>query len=212
MSKYKTYNRKRFRSGYFVFSIVIICIIGLSIGYSYYSDTLTISGSANAKYAAYTIEYVLNGGINPENVITTYSGADEIPLPVPTKNNYVFEGWYDNEQYIGIKKRNTSDLEGNIILYAKWRTGIVREEEYSYEGEYVFTGSNYIDTGVYLYSNENVNRNFIISFDIIEVDSSNVNHSALMNSMDESKSPWNGNVVKVSVNGSNKSSFSESFS
>lgn len=67
-----------------------------------------------------------------------------------------------------------------------------------------FTGDNYINTGIYLFSEENIHRNFLISFDIEDVDESNVHHNALMNSMNESGAPWPGCVVKYYVSGSNK--------
>lgn len=78
-------------------------------------------------------------------------------------------------------------------------------EKYTHPGQAVFTGNNYINTNIYLFSEENIHRNFIISFDIDDVDSSNVNHNALMNSMDETGSPWPGCVVKYSVNNDVKS-------
>ena len=72
-------------------------------------------------------------------------------------------------------------------------------EKYTHPEEVVFTGNNYLNTNIYLFSEENIHRNFIISFDIDNVDSSNINHNALMNSMDESGTPWPGCVVKYSV-------------
>lgn len=72
-------------------------------------------------------------------------------------------------------------------------------EKYTHAEATVFDGTNYLDSGIYLFSAENIHRNFIISFDMEDVDSSNINHNALMNSMDESGTPWPGCVVKYSV-------------
>lgn len=201
MKKYKKNFRRKSRSKLLVLILFTIAITTMSIGYSYFTETLTIKGDANAKYTMYNIEYMLNGGKNPENAITSYKIVDDIPLPIPTKSGYKFLGWYDGT---GTKIATTKGLNGDITVSARWKESNNVDIQYYYDGEYVFTGSNYIDTNVFLYSEENVNKDFIISFDIIEVDEKNINHSALMNSMNESGSPWYGNVVKVSVSGQNK--------
>ena len=82
--------------------------------------------------------------------------------------------------------------------------GNIPGESFINKESVTFTGNNYINTGIYLFSEENIHRNFLISFDIEDVDESNVNHNALMNSMDESGTPWPGCVVKYSVSGSTK--------
>lgn len=74
------------------------------------------------------------------------------------------------------------------------------EEIYKYNGECVFNGSNYINTNIYLYSAENLHRNFRISFNIIKVEDGNSNHSTLMSSMDESGILKSGNKVKYAGN------------
>ena len=200
-SKYKKFNKSF--NPYMVLIVVIICMFSASIGYAYFSDTLSISGNANAKYVEYMIEYVLNGGINPENAVASFKVTEDIPLPIPTKEGYRFKGWYNIE---GVKFATTKKLTGDTTLYANWAEITQSSTQYSYNGEYTFTGNNYINTNVYLYNEENMHKNFIISFDIIEVDySKNVNHSALMNSMNEAGSPWYGNVVKVSGSGNSKS-------
>ena len=177
----------------------------MGVGYATYTDTLTIAGTANAKYKIYEITYILNGGKNPENVVNSFRIVDDIPLPIPSKTDYKFSGWYDNESCVGQRLLTTNDLKSDVVLYAKWEKSTFIKEEYSFDGEYIFTGNNYIDTNVYLYSKENIHKNFLISFDIVKVDEGNINHNALMNSMNESGSPWSGHVVKYSDNGTIKS-------
>ena len=205
MRRYKKFKKKSVFNGYMIFALFIVGIISLSIGYSYFSESLTISGISNAKYFDYEITYMLNGGENPGNVVTSYKIIDNIPLPIPTRGNYVFDGWYDNSDFIGTRLMNTSNLgHSDITLYAKWKREVNYSAAYSYEGEYVFTGDNYINTNVYLYNEENMSKNFLISFDIEEVSDVNVNHSTLLSSMDESGSPFSGHNVKVSVSGNTK--------
>lgn len=211
MKKYKKFKKKRIFNGYVIFALFIVGIISVSMGYSYFTDTLSIFGNANAKYFEYAISYVLNDGENPENVVTSYRIIDNIPLPIPIRGNYVFDGWYDNADFIGTRLMDTGDLgHSDIILYAKWKRQVNYNAAYSYEGEYVFTGENYINTNVYLYNQENMSKNFLISFDIEEVSDVNINHSTLLSSMDESGNPFYGHNVKVSVSGNNKQTKFES--
>lgn len=205
MKRYKKYTKRKLISPYFIFAIVVLVILVMSVGYASHTEIMSIFGTANAKYDVYEINYVLNGGTNPQNAVTSFRNYDDIPLPLPTRDNFIFKGWYLNENCTGNRILSTGGLSENIILYAKWKQGIVYSQEYSYDGEYVFTGDNYINTNVFLYNQENIHKNFVISFDIVQVDPSNINHNALMNSMNETGSPWSGHVVKVSVNGNNKS-------
>jgi len=70
---------------------------------------------------------------------------------------------------------------------------------YSYKGECTFDGNNYLNTDVCLYSKENINKNFLISFNIVNVANGNVNHSTILSSMDESGTPWPGHNVKIYI-------------
>ena len=73
---------------------------------------------------------------------------------------------------------------------------------YSYKGEYNFNGSDYLNTDVCLYSKENINKNFLISFNIVSVARDNVDHNTILSSMDESGTPWPGHNVKIYIKNS----------
>ncbi|MCM1349679.1 MAG: InlB B-repeat-containing protein [Prevotella sp.] len=67
----------------------------------------------------YTIEYVLNGGLNQENNPSKYNvETNDILLLSPSKKGYTFLGWFNenNERVTVIK----SGSAGNIILVANW--------------------------------------------------------------------------------------------
>ena len=85
---------------------------------------------------------------------------------------------------------------GNVTYKGEKSNGI---EIYSFEDEYVFDGTNYLDTGISLYSEENINKNFEMSFNIVNIANDNVNQNTIVSSMDESGSPWPGHNVKVMV-------------
>jgi len=70
------------------------------------------------KLPEYTITYELNGG-TLENLKVKFT-EDELPitLPIPTRNGYIFEGWYLDSQFT-IKVTKIENV-GNKVYYAKW--------------------------------------------------------------------------------------------
>ena len=81
----------------------------------------------------YTITYNTDGGVlsgtgitqdeNDENLYTqTYRGLKNVLLPTPTKNDYMFLGWYDNPEFVGDKITSIPiGTVGDKYLYAKWK-------------------------------------------------------------------------------------------
>lgn len=67
---------------------------------------------------------------------------------------------------------------------------------YKYSGEMEFTGNNYLDTGICLFSEENIHKNFEISFNIVSLGSNPAKDDTLVNSMNEAGDPWPGLNVK----------------
>ena len=70
----------------------------------------------------YQISYNLNGGTLPNDAITTYTIENSIfYLPIPTKENYKFKGWYNNSSLTGNKVESIDPfLKQNLVLYAAW--------------------------------------------------------------------------------------------
>lgn len=70
----------------------------------------------------YRILYVLNGGKNSKKNPGSYTIEDgKIKLTAPSRDGYVFQGWYQDKKY---KKKITSIKQGstgNYTLYAKWK-------------------------------------------------------------------------------------------
>ena len=69
--------------------------------------------------APYQIEYETNGGSSLNS--TAFSLLTGLPteLPVPTKEGYTFDGWYDNEELTGEKVTAIAEFR-NYKLYASW--------------------------------------------------------------------------------------------
>ena len=70
----------------------------------------------------YEIKYELNNGTNNESNVFTYNTEQEISLNNPTRDGYVFLGWFTNENFEGfaIEKIPLNSGE-NKKFYAKWQ-------------------------------------------------------------------------------------------
>lgn len=89
----------------FILFIVLIYSFIISIGYSFFSKTLTISGKVSAH--GFSITYVLNGGTNAQDPIVFYNETTNGVLPIPTYNGYTFGGWFEEYDFSGIALTTT---------------------------------------------------------------------------------------------------------
>ncbi|NLC67237.1 MAG: leucine-rich repeat protein [Clostridiaceae bacterium] len=93
------------------------------------TDTVTSDVTLYAKWTEeeYTLKFDSNGGTDVSPITVKY--GDAITLPTPTRANYIFEGWYEEEMDnngSGTQFTATTmpDLGANgteKTLYAKWR-------------------------------------------------------------------------------------------
>lgn len=77
-----------------------------------------------AKWAenGYSVTLNTNGGTLAEN-LTEYTYGEGAVLPVPTRDNYTFEGWFDNADCEGTAITEIGAKEmGNKAYWAKWKT------------------------------------------------------------------------------------------
>lgn len=121
--------------------------------------------TADADLITYTVDYVLDGGVNAAGNPTSYTvltlgGADgSIALADPSKvmvdytsngdgsievtqNVYTFLGWYKDAEFGQRVTSLTLDL-GDATLYAKWSEPTVQKETvqvYTREGNYIYFG------------------------------------------------------------------------
>ena len=84
-------------------------------------------GNENAVYTAVfertdsSIQYELDGGTLPEGYWSKYSPGVAFTLPEPTKDGYVFKGWYNNADFDGsVITYIPQDTVGKVCFYAKW--------------------------------------------------------------------------------------------
>ncbi len=173
---------------------------------------------------SYTVVYDANGGTGTvESQTFIYDVAQNLRANAFTKENSEFVNWntradgkgtsYDeNEEVI-----NLTDVSGEVItLYAIYSSYL-----YEYAGDVVFDGTAkfdgkaYIDTNIYLFSEENIDKDFEVSFEIKQRNST-YGQATMMSAMDETGSPWPGITYRVSSsvkdNYSTNASSSESLS
>jgi len=147
----------------------------------------------------YAIHYNANGGTGSmSSQEMEYGETQNIKANEFTKGDSIFIGWNTKADRTGTyykegqAVKNLTQTNGDIIeLYAIWSYKL-----YTYDGEYEFTGNNYIDTGVYLFADSTVNRDFEISFEIISRNKFN-GQPTMLSCMDETGSPWPGIVYRV---------------
>jgi uncharacterized repeat protein (TIGR02543 family) len=80
-----------------------------------------LSYTANTKVIPYSITVNLDGGTTPETIPTTYNvESDDITLPQPSKEGYVFEGWTGSngdtpeKGQMGILTNNIENVKGVV--------------------------------------------------------------------------------------------------
>ena len=69
------------------------------------------------------ITYELNGWTNNDDNPTAYILGRQVELKNPTRDGFVFQGWYTDSEYTNINQvNNTSDFTDDVVLYAKWES------------------------------------------------------------------------------------------
>ena len=96
----------------------------------------------------YSVEYTLNGGTNNLSNPNEYSHGDYYKLLEPTKEGYIFKGWYEDTEYK--TKRTQIDPENaqNFKLYALWKPK-------KYNIYFKLAGGNFQNAQNYEYSPQN---------------------------------------------------------
>lgn len=85
------------------------------------TDIGNLTFYAKWEIKGYKVTLNLNGGNLPEGTELTFEIGKQAVLPIPTRENYIFAGWYDNEALSGspIAIIAANDY-GDRSLYAKW--------------------------------------------------------------------------------------------
>ncbi|WP_068471566.1 DUF6359 domain-containing protein [Saccharicrinis aurantiacus] len=95
---------------------------------------ITIDNYSFDVQTEYTINYNVNGGEAIEDDFYT-ADSETFLLPIPTKTDYVFEGWFNNASLEGDEiKEVVTGSAGNLFLHAAWgkATNIDADTENTY--------------------------------------------------------------------------------
>lgn len=91
--------------------------------------------------ASIGITYVLNGGTNPSNAMTSVPSNGTVITPIPTRYGYNFVGWYydkdftyDYYNYFETKFVAEGSANGSVTLYAKWELAVYQVRYHSNGG------------------------------------------------------------------------------
>ncbi len=157
------------------------------------SDNNVLNSILNFSFKEYytiTYENITNNGYPTEVMAGSdlnITFIDEIPegVFVSGMSSYTYEDGY-------LTMINATD---NVVI----SNAVV----FRYDGEYVFDGTNYIDTGVSLFSEENFNKNFEVSFSIVSYDETQTDKATLFNSLDEVNTDFPGVLFRVTADTEN---------
>ena len=157
----------------------------------------------------YIISFETNGGTPLPLPYERYQGETLGELPTVINNDcelsegsyderhctyaYEFKGWYKEETFEHPVDENFVPTE-DMTLYAKWN------KVYFHDDEEVFDGTNFLDTGVQLFSKENANMNFIARFTLDTNNSQNVQQATLFADINEKADPWPGTIIRYDKN------------
>ena len=86
-------------------------------------DTTTEPEDTTTEPEKYTITYVLNGGsFSSEEVVDQFTSEEAVTLPIPTKTDLIFAGWYENKNFAGNAVTEIPvGTVGDKTFYAKWK-------------------------------------------------------------------------------------------
>ena len=175
-------------------------------------DVITLYAQWNEP-AKYYVHFDANSGtgtMNDQEFIYNKPAKPLLPNSY-VRPNYVFKGWntepdgtgthYEDEEEV----RNLSNIDEDVItLYAEWwKIEFIRTGDVVFDG----TANTFIDTGINIFSAENINKDFEIRFTFKEVDSDQMNYvtgnpkqPTIFNAKDESNSTFPGMNVRFSGN------------
>ncbi len=91
-----------------------------------------------------SIEYVLDGGTLPDGAPASYKEGTPLDLPEPTKEGYVFSGWYTDKELTSKLESVTAETRGNLTLYASWLKGTEHKITYNLDGGTIGEGAVYV--------------------------------------------------------------------
>ena len=158
---------KKYSKWYILAIVFFLCLVIIPFTLSKYSTSVRNIITLNARQPEYDVIFVANdpnavGTMAPQHFV--YGTAQNLSANTFTTINSSFSNWntepdgsgtsyYDSQLVNNLTRYDN----GTVTLYA-----IYDNYEYWHEGSYVFNGTNYVDTGISLFSDALINNNFEI--------------------------------------------------
>ena len=109
----------------------------------------------------------------------------------------VFQGWY-LEPTLDTQIDSNYVVTSDMTLYAKWHSTF---EMYRHLDVLTFNGiDDFIDTGINLFNDENLNKDFDVNMDLLTVEQTSNTQPSILNSKDETSSTYPGFVIRLNTN------------
>lgn len=115
-----------------------------------YGD-ITLVAKWDDKNVYYDLTYHLDGGVLEEGYALRYVEGTIYQLPIPTKDGYLFKGWYTDKDYQNRIKKITKEDAQSFDLYAKFEERIRENMYISFLGDSITTYLGYIPDGFATY-------------------------------------------------------------
>ena len=80
--------------------------------------SVTVGDSNQPDSSDYTVKFETNGGDAIDDI--KVKKGESLTLPTPTRENYVFDGWYTNSGFSGDALEGLYTPTKDVTLYAKW--------------------------------------------------------------------------------------------
>lgn len=140
----------------------------ISFPYSPKSNVTLYAKWESVPIATYTVDFETNGG----NLIASVTTSKIETEPIPEKDGYTFEGWFENADFGGKRIEFPFAPTKNIALYAKWVEIVAEYEQTTLEDfDYTEGEDGSITLNSYLGGAERIilplNENIVLASDVL---------------------------------------------
>lgn len=183
----------------FVLTVFMLCVLFTSnsdVLSAYFTDIKNINNPFSVD-AEYTVTFDSNTGTGtmPAQIVS-YNVATPLNENTFTKTDYVFTGWNTSANGTGTAYAPGDSITnlGDITLYAQWIEAANCTITFVYGNE-TFVGNNYINSGIPLFSSDNIHRDFEVRSTIsnfVVNPGQDTNRNALICNQNEVGEPYPG--------------------
>ena len=151
------YNKTNVPSGEYILKVDFYGSDDIYLG-TYKELVVTVSGGESNAIRDitlenfYTIEYQLNGGnwISGFTAPACYNRfSDDIELPIPTREGFLFSGWYTDEEFTNKITSMESNRNENVSVFAKWSFAVDISKVDSFDASVLKDGDTILIKGTY---------------------------------------------------------------